>query len=400
MIRRRVVSAVLVSAVAAASAACGSSSAKPAATTTTTPGTTTTMIVNQASGPNALTTTTLGGVSATGITPERCAANKAAGPITYLSGFDFAAASSIVEVVEAQAKGYFTKMCLDVRLDPSFSTANYPLVAAGKAQFASAGSFTELAQFSAQNGASLVGLTVDGRTAIDTLIAKPDKVTSIANLKGTTIGVKGKMPPSIVAMLAKHGLTEGTDYQTVLLDGYDPKVHISLPGIVAFPGWKSNEVGQLSAAKIPFVTFDPTADGIPGSFGLIYTSKSFLAQHPTAAQDFVRAALKGLADAMANPGEAVNDCVKLINANGNKNFLSPAGELFRWQTESALIKKLTPAGTGYGVPDPAGLAEEIHTYATVGAFGTGNPPNPVGVVDAQVAQSVYGADQQVIWPSA
>ena len=32
---------------------------------------------------------------------DRCAANQAAGKITYLSGFDFAAAASILEVVVA-----------------------------------------------------------------------------------------------------------------------------------------------------------------------------------------------------------------------------------------------------------------------------------------------------------
>ena len=35
-------------------------------------------------------------------------------------------------------------MCLDVDLKSSFSTANYPLVAANQAQFASAGSYTEM----------------------------------------------------------------------------------------------------------------------------------------------------------------------------------------------------------------------------------------------------------------
>src|SRR5262249_53291103 len=86
----------------------------------------------------------VGSLSASGISPDRCAANKAAGKITYLSGFDFAASASIVEVVVAKQKGYFDKMCLDVDLKSSFSTANYPLVASGTAQFASAGSYSEV----------------------------------------------------------------------------------------------------------------------------------------------------------------------------------------------------------------------------------------------------------------
>ena len=68
---------------------------------------------------------------------ERCEANKAAGTITYLSSFDFAAAASIVEVLVAEERGYFDELCLDVEIQPSFSTANYPLVAANDAQFSS-----------------------------------------------------------------------------------------------------------------------------------------------------------------------------------------------------------------------------------------------------------------------
>ena len=68
-----------------------------------------------------------------GIDPERCAANQAAGTITYASSFDFAAAASIVDVVVAKEKGYFEALCLDVELVPGFSTSNYPLVTAGTA---------------------------------------------------------------------------------------------------------------------------------------------------------------------------------------------------------------------------------------------------------------------------
>ena len=66
----------------------------------------------------------------------RCDANRDAGTITYLSGFDFAATASIVEVVIAEQAGYFDELCLDVELQPSFSTANYLIVASGEAQFA------------------------------------------------------------------------------------------------------------------------------------------------------------------------------------------------------------------------------------------------------------------------
>src|SRR5690606_2373597 len=75
--------------------------------------------------------------------PERCAANEAAGTIDYLTGFDYAATASILEVIVAADAGYYDALCLDVAIAPSFSVTNFPLVAANEAQFSSAGSFSE-----------------------------------------------------------------------------------------------------------------------------------------------------------------------------------------------------------------------------------------------------------------
>ena len=58
-------------------------------------------------------------------------------------------------------------MCLDVEIEPSFSTANYPLVAENDAQFASGGSFSEVVDFAAANDADFVATRRRGPTAID-----------------------------------------------------------------------------------------------------------------------------------------------------------------------------------------------------------------------------------------
>jgi ABC-type nitrate/sulfonate/bicarbonate transport system substrate-binding protein len=343
------------------------------------------------------TAPSVGDVTAAGIPPARCAANKAAGRITYLSGFDFSASASIVEVIVAQQKGYFEKMCLDVDLKASFSTANYPLVAANEAQFASAGSYAEIADYDQANDAGLVVVAIDGKTAIDSLIVKEGEGTALTDLKGKTIGVKGKLPPSIKAMLAKAGMVEGTDYTTVGIEGFDPLVHIELPGLAGFPGYKSNEPGTLERAGISFTLFDPSKDGIPGSFGVIYTNAGFLTEHPTAAQDFVRASMRGMEDALADPKAAAQAAVDLINANGNKSFLSPEGEQFRWTTESGLVTQFTPKGQPVGLVDPADLQSQIDAYDAVGIFT--EKPTIEGTYDSSLIAGVYGPDGKVVWPT-
>jgi ABC-type nitrate/sulfonate/bicarbonate transport system substrate-binding protein len=326
----------------------------------------------------------------------RCEANRAAGTITYLSSFDFAATASIVEVLVAKEAGYFDELCLDVVVKASFSTANYPLIAANDAQFSSAGSFSEVVGYAIANDAQFVTLAVEGKTGIDALIVKPGTAATLADLQGATIGVKGKITPSVAAMLLKAGLTEGTDYTTVLLDGFDPKVHIAVPVIAGFPGYKSNEPLQLEAAGIPHDLFDPADDGIPGSFGILYTNGAFLAEHPTAAQDFIRAAMRGLADAVADPKAAADVALGYINANGNAMFLSPEGETARWAVEARLVVD-TNGATALGIPEIDLLTTEVATYAEIGLFG-GTPPDISRYVHTDLIEGVYATDRTVIWP--
>ncbi len=140
--------------------------------------------------------------------PARCVANRATGTIRYRSSYGFAAAASIVDVLVAEQKGYFRDLCLDVQIEAGTSTESYPAIAANQAQFASGGSFGEVVDFAGRNDAGFVALSVEGRTGIDVLLTKPGLVTTLANIKGTTIGVKVALPPSIKAMLltqTSHG---------------------------------------------------------------------------------------------------------------------------------------------------------------------------------------------------
>ncbi|MDQ1424487.1 MAG: NitT/TauT family transport system substrate-binding protein [Acidimicrobiaceae bacterium] len=342
--------------------------------------------------PTTTATTIQGGVSPSGITAARCDANKSAGKITYLSGFDFAASASIVDVVVAKNKGYYDKMCLDVDLKSSFSTENYPLVAANTAQFSSGGNFTELVQQS-KDGAHFVALAVEGKTGIDALVVK-DGINALADLKGKTIGVKGALPPGEIAMLLGAGL-KPTDYKTVLLDGFDPIAQMKLP-IDALPVFKSNEPHQLDAAGVKYKLFDPGASGIPGSFGILYSNAQFVNDHPTAAQDFLRATMKGLADAIADPPAAAETCFKLITDGGNKNFLSDAGEQYRWGVEAKLVTDNTPAGEPIGLVHAASLQAEINAYTAAGVFTTA--PSITGTYDESILKGVYGPDAKVVWP--
>lgn len=334
------------------------------------------------------------------IPDERCAANQAAGTINYFTGFDYAAAASILEVLVAEQAGYYDELCLDVAITPSFSVANYPLVAANEAQFSSSGSFTELALQAAANDADLVALSVDGYVAVDVLMVKPDDAASLDDLEGQTIGIKGALPPAVAVMLVQEAdLVEGDDFQTALLDGFDPLAHWAIPDIAGMPGWRSNEPGVLERAGIEFDLYDPAEFGVPGSFGLIYTNREFLEAHPTAAEDFMRATMLGLADALADPEAAAASAFALVEANGNPNFLSLEGETFRWTTDAATILSSLPEGSFPGIPIGHELEDQIAVYDAVGYFGDEGAPPTEGRFDEDLVAGVYSDDGLVIWPA-
>jgi NitT/TauT family transport system substrate-binding protein len=374
-------------------AACGNDSTSSDTVASTTPPTTTPDSVPGDSVPPVLDV-----VADQPFPADRCAANKAAGPIIYLSSFDFAASASIVDVLVADAKGYYDDLCLDVQLKPSFSVDNYPLIAGNDAQFSSGGSFSEMADFAGANDAGYVALAVEGRTGIDALITKEGAVPTLDAVKGTKIGVKGAITPAVKAMLAKAGMVEGTDYETVLLEGFDPTVHIEVPDIVGFPGYKSNEPKQLEAKGIQFTLYDPSDYDIPGSFGIVYTNTTFLTEFPSAAQDFMRATMRGLADAIADPVAAAQVAVDAINANGNALFLSPEGETARWAVEAELVSKGVTPDAPLGLPLIDALTNEVTTYASIGLFD-GVAPDITTMVDASVLQGIYDDAGKVIWPA-
>lgn len=330
---------------------------------------------------------------------ERCAANQAAGTIDYFTGFDYAATASILEVIVAEEAGYYDELCLDVEITPSFSVANYPLVAANEAQFSSAGSFSELATQARANEADLVALSIAGHIAVDVLMAKPDRVSSLADLSGQTIGVKGALPPAIAVMLQQEaGLVEGTDFQTALLDGFDPFAHWAIEDIAALPGWRSNEPGALERGGETFDLYDPAEFGVPGSFGVIYTNGEFLAEHPTAVEDFMRATMRGLADAIADPEAAATTAFSLAEANGNPAFLSVEGETFRWTTDAAAIVASTPEGSPVGAPVAEELEAQIAAYDAVGYYGEDGAPPVDGRFHPDLVAGLYDAAGTVIWP--
>ena len=88
----------------------------------------------------------------------------------------------------------------------------------------------------------------------------------------------------------------------------------------------------------------------------------------------MRATMRGLADAIADPAAATQTAIDLVEANGNPSFLSLEGETFRWATDAELLdaprRRPAPA---WASPTPTLLQAEVDAYAEVGLFGGDGP---------------------------
>jgi len=285
------------------------------------------------------------GVTFQGISREECAANRRAGKIVFVTSYSYAPAASIADVVVAARRDYFKDMCLDVELQPGFSTDNVALVSADRVQITSLGSDSEVLAARAE-GANLEGILTYGHTAISELITPGNEdITNLRQLDGTTVGIKGALPYEVSAMLARLGVNIAS--LKLVQVGYNPVI-IDQGRIMALPVYKSNEIRELNVLGDKYTAWDPTKYGIAASFAALVANTGFARAHPTAVEDFLRADLAGFWWAYKHRDEAVAYCEDLVPPE--LGITRPVGR-FRWRVESALVVRSTPAGEPIGALD-------------------------------------------------
>jgi NitT/TauT family transport system substrate-binding protein len=205
------------------------------------------------------------------------------------------------------------------------------------------------------------------------------------------MGVQGMIPFSVRVMLARAGVDLTSIKQVDA--GFNPMA-LDQGTFASRPVYKSNEPHQLDAAGIKYRVFDPSASGVTASFGVTTVNKDFARQHPTATQDFLRAELKGLEYALANPSQAVEWTYKRSDP---KYYMSTDSETFRWNTEAALVKTSTPAGKHYGYIDDGEVRKEVEPLVNE-VKALPRVPDADQLYDARFVDNLYKGNT-VVWPS-
>lgn len=329
------------------------------------------------------------------ISSKRCAENKAAGKITYLSGYQYQSSASILEYIAADKLGYFKDLCLDVQLKPgSGDTAqNTKLLASGQASI-SAVAEQDLIQARA-NGIDIEGVSSYSNAGLDVLMTNPD-ITDLTQLDGKVVGHKGYVPAAVEAMMVKAGVK--WDSLTLVKEGYDPSV---LPrkqdGLEALTGFVSNEPNQLKAAGDKITVWQPVKYGIPSSLGAMAVNPKFAKAHPTAVEDVLRAALHAY-DYCSSSDAHVTQCVGYAAALSGATYDSKLNATI-WKTETQVVKDNPTPGQPLGGIDPdnvSKLVDMLHQFQIVPASVTSD--DAAGWFDDSYITAIYSGDK-LVWPA-
>ncbi len=224
--------------------------------------------------------------------------------VTFMAGYKPQANLPFVAVYEAQQKGYFREQGLEVDVRHSDGSGEHlKLTGAGSVQFSTAQA-QDVLKLTADPGVPLVAIALFGQRGDQAFVVRKDSgIASPKDWEGKVVGYKVFPSPDYLAILKANGV-DRSKIQEVSV-GFDPRVLVEKK-VDVLPVFKSNEPDLLEhELGTPVEIFDPADYGIP-TLGLTYvTSRDFIEQHPDVVRAFLKATMKGLADAFANPDEAV-----------------------------------------------------------------------------------------------
>jgi putative hydroxymethylpyrimidine transport system substrate-binding protein len=336
-----------------------------------------------------------GGPPGRDISAARCAGNRAAGTITYLSGYQWQASASILEYAAASKLGYFSELCLNVVLQPGTgdTSQNAKLLASGRATISPVAE-QDLIQARA-SGIDIQGVAAYSDAGLEVLMTNPD-ISRLSQLDGKLAGDKGNFPATVEAMMIKAGVRWPT--VRVVKEGYDPTV---LPrragGLAALTGFVSNEPNQLRAAGYRVTVWQPVKYGIPSSLGAMAVNPAFAAAHPTAVQDLLRAAIHAYDHCSATPAAAAQ-CVSYAAALAGPTYDVKHNEAI-WTTETQVIRANPTPGQPLGGIDQANVGKIVallHRYAGLPASVT--PARAAGWFTNSYIMAIYEGGK-LSWPA-
>lgn len=327
---------------------------------------------------------------ASAISEERCADNQEAGTITFLTGYQYQASASILEIVAAEELGYFDALCLDVAIQPGTGDTgqNTQLAASEQVQFTSVSQQNLLQAY--DTGIELLGISSYSNVGLEVLLTMPD-VEQLSDLDDTILGHKGGLPPAVEAMLDEAGADVSSMQQVVV--GYDPSI-LPRGQVDSLTGFISNEPNLLEAAGEDVTVWRPYDYGVPSSLGALAVNPEFADEHPTAVEDFLRAAFRAFEYCEEEAAECVGYTAELSGEGYDVDH-----NVRIWETEAEIIRESQPEGA------PLGAIDEDNVLAILAMLNDFSliendisEDDATRLFDPGFVHAIF-ADGELIWPA-
>jgi ABC-type nitrate/sulfonate/bicarbonate transport system substrate-binding protein len=227
--------------------------------------------------------------------------------VTFIAGFKPQADLPFVAVYVAQAKGYFRDQSLEVGIQHATSGEHIQLLATDRAQF-STGSAADVMKRVASAGVPLVSIAQIGQRDEQSFAVRADSpIRTLKDWEGRLVGYKTTVSADYLALVAIGGLDRSKVREVAV--GFDPRV-LADGRVDVYPVFTANEPDTLARLGIPVRLFDPTTYGVPGLGLTFMTNQQMVQTKPEVVTRFLRAALRGLADAIADRDAAIDEVMK------------------------------------------------------------------------------------------
>jgi len=189
----------------------------------------------------------------------------------------------------------------------------FTAIASGQEQFVVAGGDEALQ--AREQGVDLVAIAPYYRSYPARIIARNDTgITSLADLRGKSIGVTGRFGESWFALLValkSAGLTEND--VTVVEIGYTHQAALAAKKVDAAVGFVNNDLVQDRQAGLDVTELPLTSEGEPPLVGAsVFTTRAFLDAHPDVVQTVARGVVAGVQATADDPAGAIDVSAAMI----------------------------------------------------------------------------------------